>query len=50
MSSHKEEAAQKYNRLTLEFDRIGDVANAEKNFVNQLILNPKDAAKWGEYA
>lgn len=48
--SHKEELAQKYARLATEFDQINDVQNAEKNFVNQLVLDPTNEKKWGEFA
>ena len=49
-SSHKENLQEKFNRLAIEFDQINDVDNAEKNFVNQLILSPQNDKKWGEYA
>lgn len=41
---------QKYHRLATEFEQINDIVNADKHFVNQLILNPDDSKKWGDYA
>ena len=49
-NSYQEHLMQKYSRLATEFEQINDIENAEKNHVNQLILNPDDAKKWGEYA
>jgi hypothetical protein len=49
-ASHKKHPMQKYSRLASEFEQINDVANAEKNYVNQLILGPNDAKKWSDYA
>ena len=46
----REETDAKFDRLTTEFDQISDVQNTEKNFVNQLVIAPHDAKKWGQYA
>lgn len=48
--SFRETSIQKFDRLTQEFDIVRDIANAEKNFVNQLVDEPNDANKWKEFA
>ena len=48
--SFRESSQDKYDRLAMEYDTVRDLENAEKNYINQLIENPTDSKKWGEFA
>lgn len=49
-NSFTESDKQKYIRLAAEFETCNDIPQAEKQFVNYLIMNPDEADMWYNYA
>jgi tetratricopeptide (TPR) repeat protein len=49
-NSFSENDRQKYVRLAAEFETCNDIPQAEKQYVNYLILHPDEADMWYDYA